>query len=219
MAIDKLLSEGQLDFLTEMINIGGGNAATVFGQLFQSNVGIKVPEVYVVPDGNIYSLPFYNALPVACLRMLLLGDINGHLHVMINDSQRAYITRLADKKLSAVYKVTKDAINNTAEWNEFLLKEVANIFANAYLTAINTFCGLNIHHTLPKLKTGTAKSFLDEAITADNVIVVNSTLLISETPLEIITTIAFSREFVGKIKDAITEAMRRLGRKVTGITD
>ena len=48
------LTPMQLDFLKELSNIGGGNAATSFSQLVQRPIRMEVPVVQILPYDRIY---------------------------------------------------------------------------------------------------------------------------------------------------------------------
>ena len=210
---ETLLSEEQLDFLTEMMSIGSGNAATALSQLLNCKVDVKTPKVYVVSQHEFYKLPFYTSLPATCLRMSLVGDFTGDMVFIINDYQRAYLTRLMEKSYLSPQEMRKQGVEGIPDWCDSILKEMANIFAGTYLGVVNRFCGLNIYHSIPSIKTGTAKSIMDETSDEDIIIAVWTNSFISETPADAIFLLRFSAEFKEKLGCAITEAMNRLGRK------
>ena len=42
----ELLTDKEMDFLREMLNIGAGNAAGAFAQMLNCPVDVKIPEIY-----------------------------------------------------------------------------------------------------------------------------------------------------------------------------
>ena len=169
----------------------------------------------MVSQHEFYKLPSIS-LPATCLRMSLVGDFTGNMVFIINDYQRTYLTRLMEKSyLSPIpQEMRKQGVGGIQDWYDSILKEMANIFAGTYLGVVNRFCGLNIYHSTPSIKTDTAKSIMDETSADDTIIAVWINTLVSETPADMIFLLRFSAEFKEKLRGSITEAMNRLGRKV-----
>ena len=82
-----LFTEEQLDYLVEMLNIGAGNASTALSHLLQCEVNMKMPGVEVVPPAQAASTLGDPALPVACLRMKMVGDMTGCLFFIVPDDR------------------------------------------------------------------------------------------------------------------------------------
>ena len=95
----KLFSEEQLDFLSEMMNIGAGNAATALGQMIQCEVNVKIPQVHVVPVLNAPSVFDDPNLPAACVRMSMVGDVTGNLFFIVPDDQKARLIRMMEQSV------------------------------------------------------------------------------------------------------------------------
>lgn len=52
--MDKRYTDLELDGLKEIMNIGGGNAATSISQMVNSKIDMKVPSVEILSYGDLY---------------------------------------------------------------------------------------------------------------------------------------------------------------------
>ncbi len=86
---EKHFSEEQLDFLREMMNVGGGNAVTALSQMLQRDVEMKIPTVHSVPAAQVPPILGNPSLPVTCVRMGMVGDAAGHLFFIVPDEHKA----------------------------------------------------------------------------------------------------------------------------------
>ena len=155
----KMLSEEQVDFLREMMNIGAGNAATALGQMLRCEVNVEIPTVHVLPVPKASSVLGDPSLPVACVRMGMVGDVVGALFFIVPAGQRADLTHLAERAMLGFAKKGSDL-------DLSVLTEIGNILAGVYLTAIHEFCKLYIYHTVPTIAIDMIQSLLDESIVA-----------------------------------------------------
>lgn len=155
----ELLSEEQVDFLREMMNIGAGNAAAALNQMLRCEVNVRIPTVHVLPVPKAPSVLGDPSLPVACVRMGMVGDVVGELFFIVPAEQRANLTHLAELAMLGAAKRGPDL-------DLSVLTEIGNILAGVYLTAIHDFCRLNIYHTAPVIAIDMIQSLLDESIVA-----------------------------------------------------
>ncbi len=215
MNIHEYLSYEQLDFFTEMMNIGSGNASSALSQLLGCAVDIETPKVQLLSFNEVLSQPTLRTLSVACVSMFLVGDIPGDMHFLISNFQKAYLSNLLERTVPSTYKLKSS--DSISEWNKSVIEEIANIYAGTYLQAINTFCGLNIYHTVPVLKFGEISTLFDTSSKRldkeGKIIVVKNNLVVNATPLETYVLINFSLDFRAKINKAFAEAEKRLGKK------
>ena len=75
------LSEKQLDFLGEMMNIGAGSAAVALGQLLNCDVRVAIPDVHILKIPKLPHILGDPSIPVVASKMKMLGDVNGILFV------------------------------------------------------------------------------------------------------------------------------------------
>jgi len=155
----EMLSEEQVDFLREMMNIGAGNAATALGQMLRCQVNMEIPLAHVLPVPKVFSVLGDPSLPVACVRMGMVGDVVGELFFIVPAGQRADLTHLAERAMPGPTKKAPDL-------DLSVLTEIGNILVGVYLTAIHDFCQLHIYHTVPTIAIDMIQSLLDESIVA-----------------------------------------------------
>lgn len=156
MTNKELLSKEDIDYLEEMMNIGAGNAITALSQLLQSDVDVKAPHVYILTPKEAVSIIGDPSLPVACVKMSMVGDVTGEIFFIMPEKEKESFIRMVEK--SVFGSKQKGHIDLS------VLEEVGNIMAGVYLTAIHDFCKLNIFHTIPILKTDMLQSVLDELL-------------------------------------------------------
>lgn len=156
MANRVLLTDEQLDFLKEVMNIGGGNAATALSQMLGADTEVKTFAVYSLEPRNVPSSLGDPSQNVACVQMELLGEVRGYIFFVVSEDKKAALVHMAEKALTGHIR--------TGPLDTSALEEIGNIMAGVYLTAIHDFCKLNIHHTVPVLATDMLQSLLDEAI-------------------------------------------------------
>jgi len=156
---EQLLSEEQLDFLTEMMNIGAGNAATALSQMLPSQVNIKIPAVHIAPIIQVSSILGDPSLPVTCVRMGMVGDVSGTMFFVVPEEHKVKLAHLIQRAMPGPE-------NKGTDIDLSVLAEIGNIVAGVYLTAVHDFCKLNVYHTVPALAIDMIQSLLDEALVA-----------------------------------------------------
>jgi len=156
MAKTKTLSEVELDYLREMMNIGAGNAATALSQMLDCRMDVKISKVYLTLAKKAPAILGDRDLTVVCVKMGMVGDVRGEIFFVVPETEKALITRLAEKaNLGLVRKGSSD---------NSVLEEVGNVIAGAYLSAIHDFCKLNIYHSVPVTAVDAFQSLIDELL-------------------------------------------------------
>jgi len=181
----EVLTREQLDFLTEVMNIGAGNAATAFSQIIQSEVNLIIPRVRVL------SLPKAVAevigdpsLPVTCVRMGIVGDVTGQLFFIVPYEQKADLSHLVRQAAPGGSLMSYDSLQSS-DLDLAALTEVGNVLAGVYLTAVHDFCKLNVYHTAPTQASDMIQSLLDESLAAlsyevQTLILIENEFIVSE---------------------------------------
>lgn len=175
MADTMQLTDEQLDFLKEMMNIGGGNAVTALSQMLGAGTEVKTSAVYSLPPKKVPASLGDPTLPVACVKMDLVGDVRGNIFFIVSDKEKVELVHMAEKALLG--HIRPGPLDTSA------LEEIGNVMAGVYLTAIHDFCKLNIYHTVPALAIDMMQSLLDEALAsmgrqAENIIVIEHEFVI-----------------------------------------
>ena len=201
---EQLFSEEQLDFLTEMMNIGAGNAATALSQMLPSEVNVKIPAVHVIPITQAPSVLGEPSLPVTCVRMGMVGDVGGTLFFIVAEEHKVKLTRL-------IQWATPGPKNKGTDMDLSVLTEVGNIIAGVYLTAVHDFCRLNVYHTVPALAIDMLQSLLDEALVrlsrqVQAAIMIENEFIVEEERIKTFLVVIPSMESIKILVDSIEEA-------------
>lgn len=215
MANQRLLTEEQIDFLTEMMNIGAGNAAAAFEQILKCRVEVKVPKVHIITPPEVASLIGDASMPVAGVRMDMVGDVTGSLFLIMPVEQKAKFMRLI--KNAMPFKI------KPGELELSVLEEIGNIIAGVYLLAIHDFCRLNIYHTVPTLTIDMVQPLLDEAVARGSIespvlIVIENEFSVGEMDIMTYFIIALmpSTRNIKTLVDSIKAARDRLTKGESG---
>lgn len=206
----KNLSAVHLDFLKEMFNIGGGNAAGVLSQMFEARTDVQIPEIIFVRSSQLSSV-IDLAKTAAVVNMRLFGDIDGSLMFVIEEGQRAYLINLIKKtqmgKTSAFWH-----IDDPTEFDDSIIEEFANILAAAYLGSIDRFCKLDTHFSVPRATTCTIAEAIEKTLRDkdynNGIILIKNRFVFMETPVEALFLVVLNDEFVAGLAGAIDDAKK-----------
>lgn len=204
----ELLTEEQLDFLREMVNIGAGNAAVAFSQMLSCMVDLKIPEVYFFPASQIPPFLKDPARPFAGVSMNMVGDVKGKLFYLVPDGQK-------DRLVEIVQNAAPGGNEGGVVVDLSVLEEIGNILAGVFLVTIHDFCRLNIYHTVPELRIDMVQALLDEsiAITAagtSQIILIKSEFVIKEENISTFFLIIPDRKSIRKFMDSIEDARKEM---------
>ena len=147
------LTDIQLDALKEISNIGMGHAATALSQMIGQRIALRVPRVAVtgisaVPDhlGGAETL-------MVGITLQILGDARGSIMLLFpQESAHRLVCCLLQREERAL--VMNELTIST-------LKEVGNILASAYLSAIGTLLHKILIPSVPLLAYDMAGAVVD----------------------------------------------------------
>ncbi|WP_298035785.1 chemotaxis protein CheC [uncultured Desulfuromonas sp.] len=150
------LTEGQLDALKEISNIGMGHAATALSQLIGSTVYLRVPKITVVDIARVPEQLGGAERVVAGVTLQVLGDARGNiLLVFPQKSALQLLSRLIKQE-------GEELVMN--EINASTLKEVGNILASAYLSALGSLLHMTLIPSIPLLAYDMAGAIVDNVL-------------------------------------------------------
>jgi len=75
----------ELDGLKEVMNIGGGNAATSISQMVNSKIDMKVPSVEILSYSELYDRIISDDVEVHAILSRIVGDFEGALLFVLSD--------------------------------------------------------------------------------------------------------------------------------------
>lgn len=202
------ITEEQLDFLTEMVNIGAGNAAVAFSQIIGEPVDVKIPKVHIQAPSGVSSFFKKPSSPAACVRMDMVGDVTGSMFFIV-----------PEKLIKGLAGVTKEVSRARFEEDvdRSIIEEIGNIVAGTYLLAVHDFCGLNIFHTVPEMVIDMVQSAVDESIAAqsmksEKIIVIENDFSIAKKRIITYLLIIPSAQSIENLVNSIGQARAAMGR-------
>jgi len=132
-------SELELDGLKEIVNVGGGNAATSISQMINSRVDMDVPEVEVMAYSELYQKIIADDVEMHAVLSKIVGDIDGALLFVISDESGQKIAKMM---LGTTDKPNNDLIASA-------VTELTNILFNSFLRAIGDMLQIQLIASLP----------------------------------------------------------------------
>jgi chemotaxis protein CheC len=132
------LSDIQLDALTEVGNIGAGNAATALSILISKKIDMTVPAINIVPFNEIFSGIGGEKVVIAVI-VRVLGDIPGNiLFIFEKDVALELIETMMGRK--------EDCLS---DMGNSVLCEIGNIISGSYMNAIAKLTNLLVVSSVP----------------------------------------------------------------------
>ncbi len=145
------LSELQRDALKEVGNIGAGHAATALSQLLNATVKLSEPTIDVLKFRDLSNRLGAGERPVAALHMYIRGEAPGQMVVLFDREQAQEFVNVFIKRIIGDIQIFDSIIDST-------LKELGNIIAGSYLTALISLTGVNLLPSVPTLSYGTVQA-------------------------------------------------------------
>jgi len=135
-------NDTQLDALREMSNIGMGHAATALSQMLGETLYIRVPKVTVA---DVAKVPDFLGGPeqlVAGVVLQVLGDARGLVLMVFPEESAMELLR------RVVSRTPSQQVLDEIE--ESTLKEIGNILASAYLSALGSLVNKTLIPSIPQ---------------------------------------------------------------------
>jgi chemotaxis protein CheC len=145
------LSDLQRDALKEVGNIGAGHAATALSQLLNTTVKLSEPTIDVLKFRDLSSRVGYADRTVAALHMYVRGEAPGQMVVLFDREQALDFVNVFIKRIIGEIQIFDSIVDST-------LKELGNIVAGSYLTALISLTGINLLPSVPTLSYGTIQA-------------------------------------------------------------
>jgi chemotaxis protein CheC len=153
------IDEHGLDILREMCNIGAGHAATALSQMTGRRISLEVPRVRLEPIKGVPELIGGAEQLVAGLYLRILGQTQGTLFMIFPSESAVALLGLLGVPVREPFETVFDD-----EMTVSSLKEVGNILASSYLTAINRLTGLVLLPSVPSFAYDMAGSIVDAVL-------------------------------------------------------
>lgn len=131
----------QLDALKEVINIGGGNAATSLSQLINKPVHMTVPTIEVMAYEDMFEQVMSEDTMIDAVLTKMFGQAEG-VFLLVGLEE--------DMKHLASIMLPENSETNP-EMLDSAMKELANILVNSFLNAVTKLLDINLLTSIPLL--------------------------------------------------------------------
>ena len=145
------LTDLQKDALKEVGNIGAGHAATALSQLLNAKINLSEPRIDVIKFRDLATRVGHENRTVAALHMYVRGEAPGQMVVLFDREQALdFVSQFLHRVIGDI-EIFDSIADST-------LKELGNIIAGSYLTAIIQLTGVNLLPSVPTLSYGTIQA-------------------------------------------------------------
>ena len=142
-----------IDVLREIENIGAGNATTAISQMLGARLNMEVPKVQLMEASELGGAICDEEETIVGIFLEVLDDINGSMMFLMRmDSAHVIVNKLMMRDPD--YNEPFDEMDLSA------LKEIGNIIAASYLSALSTLTNLRIQPSVPYIAVDMAAAIL-----------------------------------------------------------
>ena len=147
------VNELYMDVLKEIGNIGSGNATTAIANMLNLKLNMNVPKVELLKVEQLGSAISDEEETIVGIFLGLEQDIEGSMMFLLKlDSAHYLVNRLMGKE--------PDDRTEFSELDLSALKEIGNIIAGSYLSALSTMTNMVIAPTIPYISVDMAAAIL-----------------------------------------------------------
>ena len=204
-----LLSEPQIDVLTEIINIGTGRGASVLNSMTQYKVTLKVPEIRVLPYREIANeYRHLDADNHVSVNMPFRGKLTGEVHLLLTTNDARILLQIFNAPGS------NEDLSESA--NRSTLEEIGNIILNAVMGSIANMLETHFQYAIPRLNEKKSKILFGNDDISENmaVILAQTNFFIAEKNISAEVFILLKLVDFDRLVEMIDRYMARLmGRK------
>ena len=177
------LTDGEMDVLREVANIGAGHAATALSTMIGSTIMISVPRVNVMQVDQVPPVVSDHEEPVAAVLLHMLGDLTGRTLLVF---PVAAALRLAELLLQR----EPSGGAELGELEASAVMEVGNILSSAYMNALAEFLGMMLLPSPPTLSIDSSAAVLADthvrfALEAEQALCVESEFLLPDVDVKL----------------------------------
>ncbi len=147
------LSDGHLDVLSEVGNIGAGNANTALSKMLNKRIDMDVPFVKITDFDEISDVLGGAENLVVGILINVSGDVNGMMIVAIEQAS-------AHKLVNMLMGQDLSEFENFTQMDLSALCEIGNILASSYLSSLAAMTGLAMEPSIPHLAIDMAGAIL-----------------------------------------------------------
>lgn len=150
------VNEMYLDVLKEIGNIGAGNATTAIASMINSRIEMKVPKVELMEASKLGGAICPEDETIVGIFLEVKNDISGSMMFLMKTEPARYLVT----KLMMGMGGEGDPDRPFNEMELSALKEIGNIIAGSYLSALSNMTNLSIVPSVPYIAVDMAAAIL-----------------------------------------------------------
>lgn len=132
------------DVLTEVVNMGVGQAASSLNSILDTHVDLSVPELRIINYGEgIEDLVSLTDVPLASVTLRFEGSVPGQAALLFPPESAVNLVNLLVPEESGMEDIDLDAMRGEA------LTEIGNIVLNAVMGHFANFLKLHLEYSIP----------------------------------------------------------------------
>ncbi len=147
------VNEMYMDVLREIGNIGAGNATTAIAKMLDMKIDMKVPKVELMDASQLGSAICPEDETIVGIFLEVTNDITGSMMFLLKMDAAHYLV----EKLMGMM-VSPDG--SFSEMELSAMKEIGNIIAGSYLSALSNLTNLTILPSVPYISVDMAAAIL-----------------------------------------------------------
>lgn len=166
----RTFSELEMDALTEAFNLALGEAANTFSAIVREEIELSAPAIEIVSREELTDR-LESARPGGATERLC--RINQHFDAASGFQTDALLLFPEHGSLEIVRRMLGDdtAIEHITELEQDALAEIGNIIINSCMSSLSNLFGTEMHGSLPRVQSRTARTLLDDKETTDVILV------------------------------------------------
>ncbi len=176
------LTDLQLDALREIGSIGAGNAATGLSKMLNKRISISLPSTKVVKLEKVPELLGGAESLVAAVYFQVTGPFLGTILLIFSLKEALRLVDMLLNKKNGETQILDEFAGSA-------LKELGNISAGSYLSALSEVVKMRLMHSIPGLATDMLQAVLDGvliklALEAESALVVDTEFKVEENKVQ-----------------------------------
>jgi chemotaxis protein CheC len=139
----KNFSESELDALREFVNISTAHSATALSKMVDKTIQVQVPQMKLVPIGEIPKMLGGAGVPVVGLYFRISGNMSGSMLILF---PKVTAQKLVELLLAGI--VEEEALGFKGIEKSALM-ELGNVLTNSYLNALAELLNIRLLLSVP----------------------------------------------------------------------
>ncbi len=138
------LNNIQIDVLREIGNIGAGNAATALAKMINKKVDMDVPKIKILEFKEVNGILGGAEIIVVGILLKVSGDLDGYMMFILEFKAAQILVNILMGK-------SVDDLGEFSDLEISALREIGNILAGSYLSALSSLTNLKIMPSVPDM--------------------------------------------------------------------